>query len=116
MTATNFFNHPNWANPSTDITDTTGAGGDHERWRDYQRVGRRPRWFAELPYGAAAAVLKYSPERPLVQRNQRREYPKGEVFRCAFRGMKLKKSAIGEQPVCVFRLLTNGQNSSVLYL
>jgi hypothetical protein len=26
MTATNFFNHPNWANPSTDITDTTGVG------------------------------------------------------------------------------------------
>ena len=26
MTANNFFNHPNWANPSTDITDTTGLG------------------------------------------------------------------------------------------
>ena len=26
MTASNFFNHPNWANPSTDITDTTGVG------------------------------------------------------------------------------------------
>jgi hypothetical protein len=26
MTATNLFNHPNWANPSTDITDTTGVG------------------------------------------------------------------------------------------
>ena len=26
MTATNFFNHPNWANPGTDITDTTGVG------------------------------------------------------------------------------------------
>lgn len=26
MTANNFFNHPNWANPSTDITDTTGVG------------------------------------------------------------------------------------------
>jgi hypothetical protein len=26
MTATNFFNHPNWANPSTDITNTTGVG------------------------------------------------------------------------------------------
>jgi hypothetical protein len=26
MTATNFFNHPNWANPSTDITDDTGVG------------------------------------------------------------------------------------------
>ena len=26
MTATNFFNHPNWANPSTDTTDTAGAG------------------------------------------------------------------------------------------
>jgi hypothetical protein len=26
MTANNFFNHPNWANPSTDITDTAGFG------------------------------------------------------------------------------------------
>ena len=26
MTASNFFNHPNWGNPSTDITDTTGVG------------------------------------------------------------------------------------------
>ena len=26
MTANNFFNHPNWPNPSTDITDTTGLG------------------------------------------------------------------------------------------
>ena len=26
MTASNFFNHPNWANPGTDITDTTGLG------------------------------------------------------------------------------------------
>lgn len=26
MTAINFFNHPNWANPSTDITDTEGLG------------------------------------------------------------------------------------------
>ena len=26
MTANNFFNHPNWANPGTDITDTTGLG------------------------------------------------------------------------------------------
>jgi hypothetical protein len=26
MTATNFFNHPNWANPVTDITNTTGLG------------------------------------------------------------------------------------------
>ena len=26
MTANNFFNHPNWTNPSTDITDTTGLG------------------------------------------------------------------------------------------
>jgi hypothetical protein len=26
ITATNFFNHPNWANPSTDITDTTALG------------------------------------------------------------------------------------------
>ena len=26
MTAVNFFNHPNWSNPGTDITDTTGLG------------------------------------------------------------------------------------------
>ena len=26
MTASNFFNHPNWANPGTDITDSTGLG------------------------------------------------------------------------------------------
>lgn len=26
MTAINFFNHPNWANPGTDITDDTGFG------------------------------------------------------------------------------------------
>jgi hypothetical protein len=26
MTATNFFNHPNWANPNTDITNTTAVG------------------------------------------------------------------------------------------
>jgi hypothetical protein len=26
MTANNFFNHPNWTNPGTDITDSTGLG------------------------------------------------------------------------------------------
>jgi hypothetical protein len=26
MTAVNFFNHPNWSNPGTDMTDTTGFG------------------------------------------------------------------------------------------
>jgi hypothetical protein len=26
MTANNFFNHPNWQNPSTDIADTSGLG------------------------------------------------------------------------------------------
>jgi hypothetical protein len=26
ISANNFFNHPNWSNPGTDITDTTGLG------------------------------------------------------------------------------------------
>ena len=38
-----------------------GAGGDHQRWRDDQRVRRRPRWFSQLPHGAPAAVLKVFP-------------------------------------------------------
>ena len=52
MTANNFFNHPNWQNPSTDITDssvgvitsdggvTSGSVGDRAGARSF-RMGLR---------------------------------------------------------------------------
>ena len=57
LTATNFFNHPNYNNPATNISQAAAVGVISGCWRGKRRVDRRPAGRQSLPDGPAARMV-----------------------------------------------------------